>query len=417
MKSRLAKTAISVGVILAVALGGVFGYRALFTKKTAAPTGGYITSKVSRMDLKVSIQGTGLASAAVTKKVMPNNSGEIKNLSVKVGDTVKAGAVLFTVDSDQLRQNLSRAKSNLEKLESQMDNLVNEKEREMLQSSIDEAEEAVKEAEAAIAKMKVKAPMGGVVTAVNSSNGDNVQAGTEVLTIVDMSTMKITVAVDELDISKVENGQKAEVKFDAIEDKTYEGTVESIAIEGKSSNSVTTYDVVVTIGSPEGIRLGMNGNVSITVEKKEAALVIPAEALIERNDKKYVMVSVEDSISPNNDKTQKPGEAANNQSTSGIGRRLRSSGLASAGKLVEIKTGIENESYIEVIEGITEGQQILISIPQSTTNSNINTRRNGIGGFGGLGGGGIIQNMPAGDSPSGNRPSGAPGDQPSGGQR
>jgi HlyD family secretion protein len=95
--------------------------------------------------------------------------------------------------------------------------------------------------------MTVKAPIGGTVVTKNNITGDTVQAGKSILTIVDTNDIRIKVAVDELDISKVVKGQKAEVKFDALKDKVYEGTVENIGITGNTSNNVTTYDVIVSV--------------------------------------------------------------------------------------------------------------------------------------------------------------------------
>lgn len=196
-------------------------------------------------------------------------------------------------------------------------------------------------------------------------------------------------------------GQKAQIKFDAIKDKTYEGTVETIAQVGTTENNVTSYDVVVGIAKPEGIKLGMNANVTIQVESKENALVIPAEALVESNGKKFVRVESTDSSSSNSntqtnnmkeDKAEVPSEISqgqnkNVQTTNGTqGVKNTQSGnsrqsIAGSGRLVEIKTGLENENYIEVVQGLTEGQKILITLPQTNSTSNNNSRNN-MGGFG-----------------------------------
>jgi HlyD family secretion protein len=167
----------------------------------------------------------------------------------------------------------------------------------------------------------------------------------------------------------------------------------------------------------------MNGNINILVDSKENALVIPAEALIVRNGKKYVMVPGAEAGAAPQAGTQQQGTQSNqgntgnaqstrnNQGYSGNGQSTRNNqggygqsgtgntqrqrtgtnqgnwgGTAAGGKLVEIKTGLENENYIEVLEGITEGQQILIALPQSTTTTNTNNNRNNMGGFGNFGG-------------------------------
>jgi len=145
--------------------------------------------------------------------------------------------------------------------------------------------------------------------------------------------MKVKVSVDELDISSVAVGQKATIKFDALADKTFTGIVESAAQTGTTTDNTTTYDVIVSISNPTGIRLGMNANVTIAVKSKDNAIVIPEEALVESNNKKYVRVQ----STTSSDSQQSNNEASSADSNS---------------KLVEITTGIETEDYIEVTKGV-----------------------------------------------------------------
>lgn len=410
------------------------------------------------MDMKIGIQGTGSVYAAVSKDIAANNSGVLKDLNVKVGDTVQAGTKLFVSDSDNLRQSVSDAQTNLDKqklslvndtnsyndsiakansaiadaqtalnnandqlnkmtatspvsdavvavnnkngtssvgsgssygksnvsdsetlkqnveksqsnLDKQKSALIALKNSNKLQIdslNISDAQTAVNSAQDAVNKMTVSAPIGGLVTAVNNSNGDNVsasggsatggsssavtntsvqagnkssssgqnsssntgqansttssQANGAVITIVDKASLKVKVAVDELDIAKIQVGQKAEIRVDAVNSKVYEGTVEAIPQTGTTTNNVTTYDVVVSINNATDIKIGMTTNVNILVDNKANTIVIPAEALIQKDGKKYVM-----------------GENNN---------------------LIEVKTGLENENYIEILDGVTDGEKL-----------------------------------------------------------
>ena len=453
MKSKWIKAIIAGVVVIGISVGGYFGYKTVFAKKVAVASVQYITSTVRKMNLEVNVQGTGAAYAAKIKEVMPSNNGTLGDLTVKVGDTVTAGQKLFTATNDDLgsavttaqnsvtdanlnltsAQNDLKAKQNALAIaqaaattttESNQGNQGNtqssksiddykldvEKAKltiEQTKLKVTNAKNNLTNAKANVTKMTVTAPIGGVVTAVNNSNGDSALPAKSVLTIVDMSTIKIKVSVDELDIEKIKLGQKAQVKFGAIKDKAYEGTVETIAQIGTTQNNVTNYDVVVSMANPEGIKLGMNGNVIIQVESKENALVIPAEALVESNGKKFVRVESTDSSTSgsgtqtNNtqeNNTQAPAansqtQNSNKQATSNAqgtrnvqGTRNTQTGntaqaAAGSGKLVEIKTGMENENYIEVTEGLTEGQKVLITLPQTSATTNNN--KNIMGGFGG----------------------------------
>lgn len=249
-------------------------------------------------------------------------------------------------------------------------------------NSITDATDELTDANGAVADMTVTSPIGGLVTAMSIANGNTTQGSEASLTVSDMSTMKVNVAVDELDISTVKIGQKATIKFDALPDKTYTGTVELVSQTGVTTNNTTTYDVVVSVSDPTGIRLGMNANVIIAIQSYDNAIVIPSEALIETNNKKFVRVQ----DTANTDSGQKNGTAATEEGS----------------KLVEITTGIETEDYIEVTKGVTQGQAVLIQLASSSSSTNT---QGGMGGF---------QMSGSGERPSGfTRPTG--GQMPSGG--
>jgi len=420
MKSKLIKVLIACLIAGAVAAGGYYGYNKFIASKPIKAASQYITVTAAKMNMQVNVQGTGSAYASAAKDITPNNNGVLKNLNLKVGDTVKAGDTLFVSESDDLRQNANKAQNTLDKQKFSLSNAKNENEVSSINFSINDAETQLDFAYEQINKMTVKSPIGGIVTAVNYSNGDNLQQSKAVISVMDPSSMKIKVAIDELDIAKIKLGQKTEIRFDAIKGKVYEGTVDSIAPVGSSTNNVTTYDVVVAIKDPANIKVGMNGNVNILVESKENALVIPAEALIEMNDKKYVMLesgtaSTTKSVNEENSvgSGQKP-SVNNGQSTGASSQRKRNgqggngtgrmtSGFTDNGKLVEIKTGLENENYIEVLEGVTEGQKLIVTLPQSNSTTNMNNKNNLGGGFGG----GINGNL--GGKASGNNKNGKNG--------
>lgn len=420
MKSKLVKTLIACLIIGVVAVGGYYGYKHFFGSKTTASTSQYITTTARKMNLQVNIQGTGTVYAGTSKDITSNNSGTLKDLNLKVGDTVTAGTKLFTVDSNDLRQNVTKAQNNLQKQQLTVANAKNDTETAIDNLSVNDAQNQVNSANDAVNKMTVTSPINGVITAENNSNDESVQSGKTILSIVDPTSLKIKVSVDELNISKVKVGQKTEIKFDALKDKTYEGSVESVAAVGTTSNNVTTYDVVVSITNPTDIKIGMNANVNILVDSKDNALTIPVEALVDRNGKKFVMVPNSDGSTSSSTNSTSSGNTNNNQNSnnnngqsySGNGQNQRSNsqnqrangqggqnsgsssrtgtnGFSSNGKLVQVTTGLENDNFVEILNGIDEGQKVLINLPtSSSTSSNNKNALSGMGGFGGNFGGG-----------------------------
>jgi HlyD family secretion protein len=460
MKSKLIKTIIACVIVACVAFGGYYGYNKFIAAKPVKAASQYLTVSARTMNMQVTIQGTGAAYAAVSKDIMANNNGTLKDLNVKVGDTVAAGAKLFTSDSDDLRKNVTSAQNNLNKqnltIASDKQALANaqaavtaaanttdsssndkntsqnggqssqnpqdavtsaQNKLSMDQLGLTDAQSQLSYANDQLSKAVVTSPIGGLITAVNNSNGDSVQPGKAVVSIVDMSSLKIKVQVDELDIDKVKIGQKAQITFDAVKDKTFDGTVETIAQTGTSNNNVTTYDVVVDITDPTGIKIGMNANVSIQVDSKDNALVVPSEAVIDRNGQKFVMVPSSSTTTgtgaSNNNANSQNNSGNNGQSTNGnsgqstngsngqssksngqqgsSGQNRRAGGgysVSSAGKLVRVQTGLENENYVEITQGLNDGDKVLIQLPQTSSTTNSSNRNGLSGGFGGSGFGG-----------------------------
>lgn len=411
MKKALIKGLILCVIIAGVGVGGYYGYNKYKASKTTVTANSYITLTATKRNIQVSIQGTGSVFAAVSKDIVASNNGTLSGLSVNLGDSVKKGVVLCNVNSDQLQQAVDKANDNLQKLQLQLASAKTEQDIAMQNLGIDSAQRDLNTAIAQRDAMTLTSPIDGVIIAKNYNNGDDIPSGKAVLSVIDPTSMKIKVAVDELDIAKVAVGQSASITFGAIKDKTFQGTVETISPTGTTSNNVTTYDVTVSLKDTTGVKLGMNANVNILTASKDNALVIPAEALVERNNRKYVMIPSSSSTSTTNTSSNQNNTYASNSNSnsnstnsnssgnSGTGKSYRNGNggpqgyaLSSAGRLVEIKTGLENENYIEVTDGITEGQKLLVQLPKTSTSTNTNSMRSSFGGgfggsYGGFGGG------------------------------
>lgn len=245
MKSKLMKATIAGVIVVTVGFSGFYGYNKYLGIKTVVTAAQVVTATVRKMNLQSTIQGTGAAYAAVTKDVSPNNNGTLKNINVKIGDTVTAGQKLFVSDSGSLRSAVTDAQNNLsqQKLTLTSDQSSENPDVTKIAKdniSISDANTKLATANLQVTNMTVKSPINGVITAVNNSNADSVQSGKSVLTVVDMISIKVKVSVDELDIAKIKVGQKSDIKFDAIKNKSYEGDVEAIAETKTTTNNVTT---------------------------------------------------------------------------------------------------------------------------------------------------------------------------------
>ncbi|PGS51211.1 efflux RND transporter periplasmic adaptor subunit [Bacillus sp. AFS041924] len=185
----------------------------------------------------------------------------------------------------------------------------------------------------------LKAPVTGTITSLSVKSGDSVQSSATVAHMTNYSSLETTISVDELDIPKVKVGQSVKITASAFEGETFDGTVMKVSNEGTSTNGVSTFDVTIKIKNPKSLKIGMSTEASILIQSKENALYVPVEAVYKNGDEKYVLVPTS-----TNDSTQST-------------------------KKVTVKTGITNDTSVEITSGLTEGEFVEIPSVQSRGNS------------------------------------------------
>lgn len=187
---------------------------------------------------------------------------------------------------------------------------------------------------------------------------------TTAFTISGDTSMLLSVSVDELDINSVEQGQTAQVTFDAIEDKTFEGTVTKVGNTASASGGVAKYTVEITIPKDEKMKAGMNASATITIEEKENIVTIPVNALQERGEEVFVYTEQDDE-----------GNLSGEQ---------------------QVTTGLSDGENVEITEGLSEGDVVYYQkTGGGNTSSDTGFSMPG-GDMGDMSGGGNMGNMPGG---------------------
>lgn len=207
----------------------------------------------------------------------------------------------------------------------------------------------------------ITAPASGIVTTLSVSAGERVTSGQVIAHVTNYKDLQTVVQIDELDIPKIKKDQIVSLKINAFPDQAYTGKVASVSEEGTSSNGVSTFDVYIHIDKPENLKVGMSTEASILTASKESALYVPLDAIHSSNGEKYVQVLSSTTSSQTNGGTE--------QKT--------------------VKTGLANEDYVEITEGLTEGE--LVQLPQLATGSSSSNTKGFMqgGGFGGANMGGM----------------------------
>lgn len=227
----------------------------------------------------------------------------------------------------------------------------------------------------------IYAPIAGKVSSVTETEDEENESDTWTLAVlVPQEQMLVTASVDESNILAVSVGQEASVTISSIGDDPFTGEVTSIEKTGTSSNGVTSYTVVVTIDRTEKMLPNMSATISVKVSGVDNALLVPEKAVTKTRDSAYVYTAVDETT----------GELTG---------------------MVEVKTGLSGGGYIEITEGLKEGDTVYYKDTQTNDFSNF---MNGFGGFGGGSSGGGMPSFGGGSS-GGGAPSGGFGGGNSGG--
>lgn len=319
--------------------------------------------------------------------------GTIKAVRVKVGDKVDRKDTLFTLEDSPITLKV-----------------------ENLRIQRETAAEALESARAKRENLIIRAPSDGVIATVDATAGADILSGDALCSILQGEDMVLTIAVDELDVVNVAEGQSVTLSVDALPDLTLTGTVQRIAPVGSSSSGVSTYDVKLSFDSAgTGVRPGMNASGQVQVAHTDTTLYIPVEALMTMGDGQYVMVSGGSAAQTNmgmgapafagtssgdgmqSAARQRPQEGAFGNDTQ-AGNRQRSDGNgqgnfsgaqngfapstgatdgtgAATGALRAVTTGLVNDDYVEIVSGLSAGEVVLYQNSSSST-SNQNMGRN-----------------------------------------
>jgi HlyD family secretion protein len=386
------KWKIVIGVAVAAILGVVLMGSIRSRDKNVAKL---TTAKVEKVDLVAKVTANGKIQAQRKVDLSALVMGQVVNLAVKEGDQVRKGQLLLQIDKAQLaagvagreaslaamRNDLSAARSNAAQAKSDYERakqnfnakILSEAEFQKTksfwdasQANVSAIEERLRETGANLAasrdslsKTTVIAPLAGVVTALPIKEGEVTvigtmnNAGTQLLTISDMSLVEAVMMVDETSVPQVKIGQSANLNIDAYPGRTFKGTVTDVGsspimkndpdlLSLTANSEAINFKVRIRLEDPPAtIRPGFSVTADIVTGKKEGATAIPIQALVVRDVPK---------------KKDDKAKAATSRPATEEGVYL-----VKAGKLgfSKVETGIAGELMIEVKNGVKPGDEIV----------------------------------------------------------
>jgi RND family efflux transporter MFP subunit len=265
----------------------------------------------------------------------------------------------------QVRNKVAQAEYNLAKAKDSLSKILagpEAKTVQLAQSRYDAAKATLAQAEATLAAATMVAPFDGTVISVGAEVGDEVSSGVSVVTLADLSKLEVLATVDESDISQVAVGQEATITFDAFPGKKLSGKVLEVPLEGSLVQSVVSYEVPLSLEGAEGLALksGMTANVKLQVGSRKNVLLLPVLAVKQGEDGNVVLVQ----------------------------------DASAAAVQTRVETGLSDGTYVEVLRGLNEGDQVVVEYATTTQQDNR------FGGPGTM----ILIGEPQGGPPAGERP-------------
>ena len=283
----------------------------------------YLTQKVQRGDLIVTVTATGALEPTNQVDVGSELSGIIKTVEVDYNDRVKVGQILARLDTDKLKAKVLQSKASLESARAKVleaeatvketgDQLVRLKEvwelsNKMVpsQQDLDAAQALLHRAKAAeatakaqvsqaqatleadetdLAKTVIHSPINGIVLTRNVEPGQTVAASFQAPVLFtlaeDLTKMELHVDVDEADVGQITKGQEAVFSVDAHPGRTFPARITQVRYGAQTVNGVVTYKTVLNVDNSDlSLRPGMTATADITINKVENAILLPNAAL------------------------------------------------------------------------------------------------------------------------------------------
>ncbi|WP_395045482.1 efflux RND transporter periplasmic adaptor subunit, partial [Flavobacterium sp.] len=364
------------------------------------------TAKANEITIVETVSATGKIQPEIEVKISSEVSGEIIALPIKEGQVVKKGELLVRINPDLYTSGVDRSVSNYSGTKAGLNQAdasfkeaqanynrnktlfdkgiisrsdwdkaiasfeVAKASKQSAYYNVQSASATVKEAKDNLGRTSIYAPESGTIYMLNVELGERVlgtqqMTGTEILRVANLNNMEVEVDVNENDIVKISIGDSTNIQVDAYLKKVFKGIVTSISNSASSTTTadqVTNFKVKVRIlkesyqdlmvGKPTSFspfRPGMTATVDIITTRKENVVAVPISAVVMRTDttssrKEFI---VEDE---NSDSSEEAPEVKNEKRYECVFVKV-----GNKVKLRVVTTGIQDDTYIEVLSGLKKG--------------------------------------------------------------
>ncbi|MBU1486525.1 efflux RND transporter periplasmic adaptor subunit [bacterium] len=305
------------------------------------------TIEVKRGKIVCDLTDVGRVTSSASTTIRPEVGGTIKEVLVDEGDRVKQGEELSRLDLREIKNSLSQAENKLNQARLELEGAKRElnRTRELYEAKaasrlkldtdrtrydhaliqVSLAKEELSLTKIKLSKLKVISSQSGVVVSKKVEDGQVVQPGEELFVVADLTNLEVEVDIDEVDVPSLRVGQPVMVTSEGLPGHQFKGEIIKIAPQARVKENTTVVKTTVRLYSSKGLKMGNQVDVRIVTDQKTDCIILPLEALVEEEDRKFIFLY-----------------------SNGVARKR------------EVTTGISSLEEIEIVSGLKEMDKVII---------------------------------------------------------
>ena len=365
------------------------------------------TEKAQRRNLTEVVTGSGKLQPVMQVKISSEVAGEIIDLPVKEGQQVRKGELLVRVRPDlysaalrsqeaslkSAQADMMTAEANARKAEAELKRNEDLFSRQLISGSlfdeirtgaevaranaisstqrIEMARASLKRSQEDLAKTTIFSPIDGTISKLNSELGERVSgtgmmAGTDIMTVADLTEMEARIEVGEMDVVLIQPGFKARLDVDSFKDRKFDGKVTQVARSAKTAavgtqQESTKFEVRIRMADKGLFLPGMSVTADIETRYRTNVVTVPIQAVTTR-------LPGSSASDPTPKKAESNSEEDKGQIEFLAGKKTKDTVKpvevvfikeGDKAKMLPVKRGISDDSHYEILEGVTEGQEVI----------------------------------------------------------